>query len=345
MLMTAECATSEELLKDFQQSRAGNYSRLMRMPCRVAVAIDFARSVADGLARRPRRLDCRFLYDPKGSELYERICEQPEYYPTRIEAAILAACASDICCITGPVTILELGSGCSVKTDHLLAAYTKAYGPLHYVPIDVSESALQQAGRDITSRYSQVRVTGINGTYEESFHVFETASPALILFLGSTVGNFDEKEADDFWRSIAGHMTAGDHFLIGVDLVKDRAVLEAAYDDAAGVTAAFTRNLFARMNRELGASLDLDTIKHVARYRTDRERIEIHARFTKQQLINIAPLGESFAIHSGEEILVEISRKFRLADLPAFFALYGFQVRQTYTDERNWFAVLLLQKV
>lgn len=343
--MTPECMTSEELLKDFQQVRPGGGSRLVRRPRRTAGVMEFARSVAEGLCRRPRRLDCRFLYDARGSELYERICAQPEYYPTRTEAAILAACAPDICRATGPVTLLELGSGYSVKTDHLLAAYTKAHGPLHYVPIDVSKSALQKAHRDITSRYPEVRVTGINGTYEEGFRHIESASPALVLFLGSTVGNFDDREAEDFWQAVAGHMNAGDSFLLGVDLVKDRAVLEAAYDDAAGVTAAFTRNLFARMNRELGASLDLDAVEHVARYRPERDRIEIHARFTRPQLLEVMPLGVSFAIRGGEEILVEISRKFRLADLPAFFARYGLQVRKTYTDPRNWFALLLLHRI
>ncbi|MDA8165967.1 MAG: L-histidine N(alpha)-methyltransferase [Desulfobacteraceae bacterium] len=344
MPMTADC-TREELLRDFRQAQAGGGSRLVRMPRRAGGAMEFARSVAAGLRRRPRRLDCRFLYDARGSELYERICGQPEYYPTRTEAAILAAFATDICRATGPVTLLELGSGSSAKTGHLLGAYARAYGPLHYVPVDVSESALRQAGHAIGGRYPEVRVTGINSTYEEAFHFVPTVSPALVLFLGSTVGNLDEEEADGFWQAVSGRMQAGDYFLLGIDLVKDPAVIEAAYDDEAGVTAAFTRNLFARMNRELGAALDPDAIEHVARYRPERERIEIHARFTRPQRIEIAPLGESFAVGCGEEILVEISRKFRLPALPAYFRGHGFQVRETYTDERGWFALLLLRKV
>lgn len=345
MLLTAECATSAELRHDFLRARNCDHHLMMRMAGQAAAVDQFAESVVAGLGSRPRRLDCRFLYDARGGQLFERICRQPEYYPTRTEAAIMAARAEEICRYTGPVSILELGSGCSSKTGQLLAAHAAMHGPLQYVPVDVCENSLQQACRDIPAHYPGVRVTGLHGTYEDAFRLFRMAAPVLVLFLGSTIGNFDEDEADSFWRAVAGEMAAGDFFLLGVDLVKDEQLLTAAYNDAAGVTAAFTRNLFVRMNRELDAGLEPEKIEHLARYNHRHERIEIHARFTTPQNLRVAPLGKSFAIARHEEILVEISRKFRLPPLTDYLQSHGFAVRKTFTDQRQWFGLLLLQRL
>jgi L-histidine Nalpha-methyltransferase len=345
MLMTADFPSCGDLISVLQDETLCRGNSVLRMPCRSEEAAAFARSVENGLGATPRRLDCRFLYDAKGSALYEQICIQPEYYLTRTEAAILARHAAEIRAITGPVTLIELGSGSSVKTDYLLSAYATEPYWLRYLPIDVSESALRQAGRTISRRYPNVRFTAINGTYEDAFPVFETVSPALVLFLGSTIGNLDEPAARRFWQAISTNMAGGDYFLLGVDLVKDKAILEAAYDDAAGVTAAFTRNLFARMNRELGAAIATEAIEHVARYRIAGERIEIHGRFTTDQVINIATHDQSIAIRAGEEILVEISRKFRVEALAADLAGYGLELKKSFTDEQGWFALLLLQKI
>jgi L-histidine Nalpha-methyltransferase len=242
------------------------------------------------------------------------------------------------------VTLVELGSGSAVKTDYLLSAYATEPYWLRYLPIDISESALRQAGRAISRRHPNVRFTAINGTFEDAFPVFETISPAMVLFLGSTIGNLDEQQAHLFWQAITAHMPAGDYFLLGVDLVKDKAILEAAYNDAAGITAAFTRNLFARMNRELGAAIATESVKHVARFNATGERIEIHGRFTTDQIIDIGPRGQSFAIGAGEEILIEISRKFRVDTLAADLAGYGLELRKSFTDRQGWFALLLLRK-
>jgi L-histidine Nalpha-methyltransferase len=302
---------------------------------------EFANSVVRGLVRRPGRLECRFLYDTRGSELYERITRQPEYYPTRTEAGILARCARRLREITGPVSLLELGSGSSAKTDHLLRAWED---DACYIPVDISESALRHAGEAICARHPGVRVLGLNGDYEEVFPLFSGLSPLMVVFLGSTIGNFSEEEATLFFRRIAENLNDGDYFLLGADLEKDRAVLEAAYNDAAGVTAEFTRNLFARMNRELGSGLDLSAIEHVARWRPERRRIEIHARFEKPQTLRVAPLDRSFQIAAGEEILVEISRKFVLRDLQDELENCALRTREIFTDEQGWFALILLQK-
>lgn len=305
---------------------------------------DFARSVEKGLFARPRRLECRFLYDARGSELYERITEQPEYYPTRTEAAILAGAAPRIREIAGPSVLVELGSGSSVKTDHLLRAWVASGPRVCYFPVDVSESALRHASRTIAARHPTIRVAPLNSTYEEAFPHLRRLSPVTVVFLGSTIGNLDEGEAALFFRRLSGNLSEGDFFLLGADLVKEPALLEAAYNDRAGVTAAFTCNLFARMNRELGCTLDLSAIEHVARWRPESRRIEIHARFTRRQTIRAGARGPAFEIAGGEEILVEISRKFVLSELRAELDRYGLHTREVFTDERGWFALLLLEK-
>ena len=307
---------------------------------------DFSRSVREGLGKNPRSLDCRFLYDARGSELYEQITRQPEYYPTRTEASILARHAPQIRQRVGPGCLLELGSGSSVKTHLLLRAWLAADDEeeVRYIPVDVSESALRQAGDSLALRHPRVRVLGLNGTYEEAFSFFRELSPLMVLFLGSTIGNLNEQESASFFRRLADSLAEGDHFLLGADLVKAPHLLEAAYNDRAGVTASFTLNLFARMNRELGCSLDLSSIEHVARWQPEEKRIEIHARFHRPQTIRAGRLGPDFDIAAGEEILVEISRKFVLSELQAELAGYGLHTREVFTDDRGWFGLLLLEK-
>jgi len=303
----------------------------------------FARAVAIGLGGDPKWLPCHYLYDAAGSRLFEEITAQPEYYPTRSEAAILEAHATEIREITGPVHLVELGSGYSVKTEHLLAAYSGEGEALRYVPVDVSASALVEAQQSIAKAFDDVEFTGIHGTYGNAFPVFRELSPQMVVFLGSSIGNLNPSEAARFWTSVTEHLPVGDFFLLGADLVKDRAVLEAAYDDAAGVTARFTKNYFARINRELGARLDLDAIEHVAAWNPAKERIEIWARFLAEQEIRIRALDASFRIAAGEEILVEVSHKYRVPELRRELARFGLHTRRVFTDEREWFALLLLE--
>lgn len=344
IVLNTERARRQELAAGFHAVLAGDRNMVLRSTHGDEWGLDFARSVADGMKQMPRRLDCRFLYDAQGSELYEQITRQPEYYLTRTEAAILSRCAERIRAITGPVSLLELGSGSSVKTDHLLSAWLERDPAVFYIPVDVSENALLQANYVITEHHPRARVIGIHGTYDEALHLFAAASPVMGIFLGSSLGNFDEAGEENFLRALSEQMEPGDYFLLGVDLVKEAALLEAAYNDAAGVTAAFTRNLFARMNREFGARLDLSTIRHLARWQPERRRIEMHAAFAKSQTIRIQPLGMNFRIEAGEEILVEICRKFDLDDFLPRLGPIGFDTVEVFTDERRWFALLLLQK-
>lgn len=309
-----------------------------------AATREFATAVAIGLSDSPKWIPSRFLYDAQGSALFERICETPEYYPTRTESAILARHAAEFARHTGAVTLIELGSGSAVKTDHLLRAYADGATPVRYVPVDVSASILRVARERIEREFHSVEVQGVHGEYARAFPLLTRYDPAMLVFLGSTIGNLDRSEALQFWTAVAEAAPPGGYVLLGADLVKDRSVIEAAYNDAAGVTAQFTKNLFARMNRELGSGIDLAAIEHVARYNAAWRRVEISVRFTKTQQVDVEPLGRRFTVHAGEHVLTEISRKFVVDDLAAYLAGFGFALEHVATDERDWFAVLLLRK-
>lgn len=328
-----------ESAHQLQQRIESSTSQATLTPC-----LDFAESVARGLGDSPRWLDCRYLYDARGSQIFERICEQPEYYLTRTEGAILAAVGLDIAAQTGRVTLIELGSGSSVKTRLLLEAYSELYGTACYAPVDISSSVLEHAEAGLNEICPDVDVDPLHGTYDEAFPLFRDRSPSMLLFLGSTLGNLNEQESLAFWQRTADSLTAGDFCLLGIDINADRDSINAAYNDAAGWSHAFTRNLFARMNRELGSSLDEDVISHVAEFNRERSRVEIFARFDTAQTIDIKPLGLSFQVAAGERIMTEISRKYRLQELVSFLEDFALRPLQIYTDSENRFAVLLLRR-
>jgi len=305
----------------------------------------FALSVARGLEARPRRLDASYLYDATGSALFERITEQPEYYLTRAEDALLARYAPAIRKAAGSHTLLELGSGASLKTQHLLDAWALA-GPVCYVPVDVDAQAIEQACMALRRRYPdprRVALRGIAATYERALATPRGPDRTTIAFLGSSLGNLGWNEYPAFCELIARSLRPGDHFLVGVDLVKDPARIEAAYSDAAGVTAAFTRNLFARMNRELHTRIPSATLEHVAYYDTERERVEIFAQATEEFSIQVPALGREFRIARGERILTEVSHKFRPEAFIATVERFGLRVRwETHQNEE--FGLFLFEK-
>jgi iron(II)-dependent oxidoreductase len=272
----------------------------------------FARAVATGLDSRPRRLDSSFLYDARGSELFERITEQPEYYLTRAESRLLTEHARTIRELAGPSQLVELGSGASQKTERLLDAWTEA-GPTTYIPVDVDADAVARASAGLARRYAGKRfgVCGIAATYERALGSLRGGERRTLVLLGSTLGNLGHDEYPAFCALVARSLRPGDHFLVGLDLVKEPARLEAAYNDAAGVTAAFTRNLFDRMNRELGSNVPDGAIEHVAYYDVEGERIEIFAEARTAFTLDLPVLGRSFSIARGERIRTEVSHKFR----------------------------------
>ncbi len=304
----------------------------------------FARSIVRGLGDTPRWLSCRYLYDHHGSEIFERITEQPEYYPTRTESGILAREAPRIFEACGGTTLAELGAGSATKTRHLLRAWTARGRRATYVPIDISRSMLAQTAAGLRREFSRLAVESVAGSYEQAIPALRDLSPLTLLFLGSSVGNFNEEELEEFFTLLASNLSDDDRFLLGVDLVKDVSVLEAAYNDAAGWSAAFTLNLFARMNRELGTSLDVSAIEHVASWNEDKSRIDIWARFLRDQVVELPEWGQRFELRAGEKVLVEISRKFRVETMTRAAARHGFELDETFTDPQGYFALLLLRR-
>jgi L-histidine N-alpha-methyltransferase len=273
----------------------------------------FARSVAHGLDSRPRRLDSSYLYDATGSALFERITEQPEYYLTRAEDRLLVEHAADLRKLVGDSVLVEFGSGASTKTQRLLDAWTDA-GPSTYVPVDVDAQAIERASAALHARYGRrLEISGIVATYQHALGTLAGSKPMTIAFLGSTLGNLGWQEYPAFCQFVADAMRPGDHFLVGLDLVKSPARIEAAYNDAAGVTAAFTRNLFTRMNRELRTNIAESAIRHVAYYDSGQERVEIFAEALDEFTIAVPRLEREFRIARGERIQTEVSHKFRPA--------------------------------
>lgn len=335
---------SSSAVSNFRELLAEGRNAIIKANTSSCPVLDFARSVDGGLTSSPRRLDCRYLYDAQGSALFDMITEQPEYYLTRAESEILAANASRIRDIAGPVTLLELGSGSSMKTDHLLRAWLDRAPSVSYIPVDVSERALLDACDRISGIHHAAKVIAVNAEYRVAYPIIREASPVMVLFLGSTIGNFGEDEESHFIADLASALAPGDLLLMGIDLVKDHRTIESAYNDAAGVTADFTRNLFARMNRELGSNIDLSAIEHLASYNPDLHQVEIDARFTDGQEIYVKPLARSFAVAAGSRIRTEISRKYRLDDFIPRVESLGFETEEVFTDQRGWFALVLLRR-
>lgn len=306
---------------------------------------DFACSTATTLRTIPRVTESRFLYDARGSELFELITQQPEYYLTSVETELLEQNAKLIRETTGAVTLVEFGSGSSVKTDYLLRAWLAQDSEVRYIPVDVSKSALQSASRTIAANHPAVQLIGINSSYQEAFPLLREASPVMALFLGSSIGNFAPDDMFKFLRDLSSALLPGDFFLLGVDLVKDQRLIHAAYNDAAGVSAEFTRNLFVRMNRELGSNIDIGSIGHVATYNSQQEQIEIFARFATRQTVEITQLKERYVIDAGELVNTEISRKFRLHRLIPQLERFNFDTEQVFLDERERFALILMRRI
>jgi dimethylhistidine N-methyltransferase len=307
------------------------------------VRLAFAEAVVRGMEDDPRTLPCTYLYDSEGSHIFEQITVQPEYYQTRTEDAILEEAATSFRRRIGTSTVVELGSGSSTKTRNLLAAWCEK-GPTRYVPIDVSGAALEQACVDLTTRLPSLTVEALATTYENGLPLAAQFSPLMLVFLGSTVGNFTHAQLDIFLDLLSGQLHPDDRLLLGVDRVKATDRLEAAYNDAAGWTARFTLNFFARMNRELGTKVPLDAVEHVAYYNETLARIEIYARFLREVRIEIPSLGRGFRLAPGEMVRTEISRKFRPDHVAANLSRFGFSLEEERSDPESLFSVLLFRR-
>ncbi len=294
-----------------------------------------------GLTRSPKRLPPKWFYDDRGSEIFEKITRLPEYYPTRVERAILRERAGEIAAVSGAHTLVELGSGSAEKTVLLLDAL-RDHGTLRrYVPVDVSEAALAAGGRRISAAYPGLTVLAVVSDFEEHLGLPATGGPRLVAFLGSTIGNLEPAERAGLLAALRAGLDSGDSVLLGTDLVKDPATLVAAYDDDAGVTAAFNKNVLSVLNRELGADFDLDAFEHVAVWDSANEWIEMRLRSLTDQTVRLGVLGIDVTFAEGEEMRTEVSAKFREERVRAELAEAGLRMRSWWTDPQGQFALSL----
>jgi L-histidine N-alpha-methyltransferase len=295
-----------------------------------------------GLSKTPKSLPPKWFYDANGSALFEKITELPEYYPTRAERSILSSSAAEIASLTGARTLVELGSGSSEKTRLLLSALRAAGSLQRYVPVDVSEPALEAAATALTAEYPGLDVRAVVSDFEEHLGLpSDSAGRRLVAFLGSTIGNLMPAERAAFLSRVRASLAPGDWFLLGTDLVKDPAVLVAAYDDSAGVTAAFNKNVLAVLNAELGADFDLDTFDHVAVWDEEAEWIEMRLRSAISQTVRVPGVGLKVSFAAGEEMRTEVSAKFRRDGVAAELAAAGFEMRSWWTDPAAQFGLSL----
>ncbi|WP_338784722.1 L-histidine N(alpha)-methyltransferase [Streptomyces sp. DG1A-41] len=291
-----------------------------------------------GLTGRPKTLPPKWFYDAHGSDLFEKITALPEYYPTRAEREILLARSGDIAAAARARTLVELGSGSSEKTRHLLDALTDLHT---YVPVDVSESALTQAGQALAAERPGFDVHALIADFTAELTLPDTPGPRLVAFLGGTIGNLLPAERAAFLASVRALLAPGDALLLGTDLVKDEEVLVRAYDDAAGVTAAFNKNVLTVINRELGADFEPAAFDHVALWDAEHEWIEMRLRSRTAQTVKVPALGLAVDFAADEELRTEVSAKFRQEGVRTELSAAGLDLAHWWTDEAGRFALSL----
>ncbi len=301
--------------------------------------------VVKGLTQTPKSLPARYFYDDRGSQLFEQICELPEYYLTRTETAILRNYAVEIAQMTGACELVELGSGSSTKTRILLDAYNQLGYPLRYLPIDVSAGILESSARQLLADYPSLNVHAIAGTYEGAL---EKLAPRqlpsrMICFIGSTLGNLTPADCDVFFSQITDALHWGEYFLLGVDLQKPKQVLEKAYNDRSKVTAAFNLNMLQHLNWRFDGDFDLQMFEHWAFYNETEHQIEMHLRSLRSQTVQLRALDLTVEFTPGETIHTEISRKFNLVSLQQQLQTRGLVPLHTWSDPQQWFGLILCQ--
>ncbi|MFD8913333.1 L-histidine N(alpha)-methyltransferase [Streptomyces sp. NPDC059575] len=294
--------------------------------------------VVDGLTRTPKSLPPKWFYDTRGSELFEQITDLPEYYPTRAEREILRDRSGEIAAASGARTLVELGSGSSEKTRLLIDALTSLEA---YVPVDVSESALLGAGQALAAERPDLAVHALLADFTAPLELPDTPGPRLVAFLGGTIGNLLPEERAEFLAAVRGLLAPGDALLLGTDLVKDERVLRLAYDDVAGITAAFNKNVLAVLDRELGADFDLDAFDHVAVWDPRHEWIEMRLRSRTAQTVKLPGVNMVVDFAAGEDLRTEVSAKFRPEGVTAELAAARLELTHWWTDGKGRFALSL----
>jgi L-histidine N-alpha-methyltransferase len=298
-----------------------------------------------GLRASPKDLPPKWFYDARGSDLFDEITRLPEYYPTRTERSILLERTADIVAASGADAVVELGSGTSGKTRVILDAFHRAGRLDTFVPFDVSESTLRDAATAIAAEYPGTAVHAVAGDFERHLHLLPITGRRMVAFLGGTIGNFAPGPRAAFLASLAATLRPGETLLLGTDLVKDAARLVRAYDDAAGVTAAFNKNVLTVLNRELGASFDPDDFDHVAVWDPEAEWIEMRLRARRTLTVPVPAIDLAVSFVAGEEIRTEISAKFRRERVARELATAGFELVAWWTDPAGDFALSLSRRI
>lgn len=302
--------------------------------------------VIAGLSQRQKSLPPKYFYDDWGSQLFEQITTLPEYYLTRTETQILQQVAPAIARTTGACELIELGSGSSTKTRYLLDAYQDQAETLRYLPVDVSGTILKDSAQQLLADYPTLSLHGLVGTYDQALDQLPSPilSHRLIAFIGSSLGNLSDGECDRFLSHISRAMAGGDYFLLGIDLQKDVAILEQAYNDRQGVTAAFNLNMLSHLNWRFQGDFQLEQFRHLAFYNPQLHQIELYLESLVPQTVTLKALDLRVQFQAGERLLSEISRKFALDQIVAQLDQCHLPVQQIFTDDRQWFGLILCQK-
>jgi L-histidine N-alpha-methyltransferase len=301
-----------------------------------------AEDVLDGLTRPFKELPPKHLYDARGAQLFDRICELPEYYPTRAERAILESTAEELATLTSAAELVELGSGTAAKTRVLLDALHGAGTLRRYIPVDVTESMVRDCAEELTGEYPGLQVHGVIGDFERHLdRVPAAVGPRIVAFLGGTIGNFPPGSRRRVLRGVARLLGPQDYLLMGTDLVKDPRILEAAYDDSQGITAEFNRNVLRVLNRELGADFEPDDFDHVALFDPEHEWIEMRLRARHEHTTLVRSLDLPVHFDAGEEMRTEISAKFTPVRIEGDLSAAGLELVRWFTDPEDLFALTL----
>ena len=306
----------------------------------------FAEEIKYSLNQAQKFISPKFFYDNTGSMLFEKICTLPEYYLTRTETKILKELKNDLPeYMDEQFRLVELGSGSSTKTRLLLDIFDKLHDAIEYMPIDISE-ILRDSSKSLQRDYDNLQITGIVDTYEKGLEFLKEydEKPNLIVFLGSSFGNFCPDEGFEFLNKINKTMKGSDLFLIGLDLVKEKEILENAYDDSQGITAKFNLNVLQRINQELDGDFDLEKFTHVAKYNEDENRVEMYLRSLEKQSVQIPKADVSLTFEENELIHTEHSHKYSLSKIPKLFENTGFKINKIWQDENNHYALVLVSK-
>jgi len=306
---------------------------------------DIARDVLTGLTASEKFIPSKYFYDARGSELFEKICRLPEYYPTRTELSILKDAAPAIMHYFRRGDIVELGAGANWKIRTLLDAVPQDRFPdIRYIPVDVSEAALESSSEELLKLYPGLNLLGVVADFTRHMEMIPAGREKLFVFFGSTIGNFDEDDGGRFLKSVAGSMGTEDRLLLGIDMLKQRDILERAYNDSSGVTAEFNKNILRVLNRDLDADFNLDRFRHRAVFNAEKERIEMYLQADTGMAVRINALGITVELEEGEGILTEICRKFTRegVDRMAFDA--GLNVTKWFSDPKGWFSLVEMER-